>query len=231
MMRAITCAIVAATLGLAGCTGGNDQSSSQAAQLRTYVDVIRANRGNRGGPAPLPTLTPALISQLTVPSLEVTVENRNTSAFLVPFSERRDSRPGLLRTWRTANDAMLVMRGGVLVATRGLGNDLASSNADAAVTGIQRRSPVSGLHTVYYVDGDNQTRSVDLDCEMRTVGNETVEIVQRGFPTVHLQENCTGTRGIITYDYWVDRRDGVVVQSRQWGGPELGYIRTRRIKK
>lgn len=228
MMRRFTYALAAATLALAGCTGGTDESSSQAAQLRTYVNIIRANRQD---PAPLPTLTPALIDQLTVPSLEVTIEDRDTTAFLVPFSERRDSGPGLLRTWRTANDAMLVMRGDVLVTTRGLGNDLAGSDADAAVKAIQQRAPISGAHTVYFVDGDNQTQSIALDCEMRTVGTETIQIVQRPFTTVHLQENCTGTRGIITYDYWVDRRDGTVLQSRQWGGPNLGYIRTRRLKK
>ncbi|WP_299293320.1 YjbF family lipoprotein [uncultured Tateyamaria sp.] len=228
MMRRFTYALAAATLALAGCTGGSEQSSSQAAQLRTYVDIIRSNRQ---GPAPLPTLTPALIDQLTVPSLEVIVEDRDATAFLIPFSERRDSRPGLLRTWRTANDAMVVMRGDVLVTTRGLGNDLAGSQADAAVRAIQAQSPISGAHTIYYVDGDNQTQSIALECEMRTVGAETIEIVQRSFNTVHLQENCTGTRGIITYDYWVDRRDGTVLQSRQWGGPNLGYIRTRRLKK
>ncbi|WP_415404734.1 YjbF family lipoprotein [Tateyamaria sp. SN3-11] len=228
MMRALSTALVTSVLFLAGCSGGTDTSSTQASQLRNIYEVFRAQRQD---PAPLPTLTPALIDSLTVPSLEVTVENRGTTAFLIPFSDRRDSRPGALRTWRTAGDAMVVLRDGVLVTTRGLGNDLGSTNADSAVQGIQRRVPVSGPHTIYFTNSDNGVDQIDLLCEMRTVGNETIEIVQRQFSVVHLQENCTGTRGIITYDYWVDRRDSTVWQSRQWGGPKLGYIRTRLLKK
>ena len=228
MMHALKFALAAFVLFLAGCSGGTETSSSQAAQLRTFYEVFRAQRQD---PPPLPTLTPALLDSLTVPSLEVTVEDRDSTAFLIPYSDRRDSRPGALRTRRTGSDSHVVLRGGVLLATRGLGNDLGSTNADAAVRAIQQRSPISGPHTIYYTSGDNQVERVDLLCEMRTVGNETIEIVQRSFNVVHLQENCTGTRGIITYDYWVDRRDSTVWQSRQWAGPDMGYLRTRLLKK
>ncbi|MEL6451554.1 MAG: YjbF family lipoprotein [Pseudomonadota bacterium] len=230
MMRALTtCLALGATAFLVACSGGTDQGNTQAAQLATIYQQVRSNR--QASAAPLPTLTPQLIAGLTVPSLEVTIEERGATAFLIPFSDRRDSGPGDLRTWRTANNVMVVLRNGVLVATRGVGNDLGSADADAAAAAVARRSPISGLHTLFYKNGTNGISTVDLLCEMRTVGSETIQIVGSSHNVVHLQENCTGTRGIITYDYWVDRRDSTVWQSRQWGGPDLGYIRTRLLKK
>ncbi len=229
MMRQTMKALAAvSSLLLAACSGGTDSSNSQAAQVSTYVSILRASRTP---PPPPPQLTPALINRLTVSSLEVTVESTGQTAFLVPYSDRRDTGPGQLRTWRTADDAQLTLRSGVLVTTRGLGNDLGSSQADAAVKAIQSRSPISGPHKLYVKTGNNGISEIDLLCEMRTVGQGSIEIVQRTFPVLHLQENCTGTRGIITYDYWVDRRDSTVWQSRQWAGHEIGYVRTRLLKK
>ena len=217
-------AMFAALLGLAGCSGGPDTSNSQAAQVSTYVSILRASRAT---PSPLPTLTPALIDSLTVPSLEVMVEDSGLTAFLVPLSDRPDG----VRIWRSADDAQVVLRGGVLIATRGLGNDPGSAEVGAAVKAVQVQLPVSGPHELFVKTGDNGIDRIALRCESRTLGPKTIEIVQRPFAVVHLQSNCTGAGEVITNDYWVDRRDSAVLQSRQWAGPEIGYVRTRLLRK
>jgi len=228
MMHTLKALALGATLLIAGCSGGTDTQNSQAAQLRSALDTFRASRQT---PPPPPTLTPELLDSLTVASLEVTVENRDVTAFLVPFSDRTDSGPGQLRTWRTGGDSQIVLRDGVIAATRGVGHDIGSVNADVAVRAIQQRRPISGPHTLYVKTGDNEVREIDLQCEMRKVKDENLVIVGRSFPVVHLQENCTGGGGVVAYDYWVDRRDSTVWQTRQWGGPDLGYVRTRLLKK
>ncbi|MEP1962509.1 YjbF family lipoprotein [Tateyamaria sp.] len=229
MMRAFTSALAGCVLFLAGCTGGDETSGSQAAQAKAALQSLLASRGEQ--PALPLELTPQLIASLTVPSLEIFIENSGAVAYLVPFSDRRDGGPGALRTWRTADDSQVTLRQGVVVTTRGIGNDLNSSDANAAVKAIRTRSPISGPHTLYLNNGENGISRIDLLCEMRSVGAETIEIVERKFNVLHLQENCTGTKGIITYDYWIDRNDATVRQSRQWIGPEVGYVRTRLLKK
>ncbi|APX13244.1 YjbF family lipoprotein [Tateyamaria omphalii] len=228
MMNGLKSLALCASLLVAGCSGGTDEQNTQASQFRSVLDAYRAGRQDV---APPPQLTPALIASLTVPALEVTIENRNATAFLVPFSERRDAGPGLVRTWRSADDVQIIVRDGVIAATRGVSNDIGSVDADAAVKAIQQRSPISGRHTLYIKNGNNGIDEIPLDCEMRTVGNEDLVIVGRSFPVVHLQENCTGWKGVVAFDYWVDRRDATVWQTRQWSGPGLGYIRTRLLKK
>lgn len=228
MRRAIKSMLAATAMFLAACSGGTEQSISQAAQIGTAIKVLRSQRVPQ---APVPELTPAVLDQLTVSTLEVTLENTGQTAFLTPFSDRRDAGPGALRTWRTADQVQLTLRDGVLVTTRGLGNDLGSSLADAAVSAVQTRRPVSGPHTLFVKTGDNGISTVELRCAMRTLGNMAIDIVQRAFDVVHLQATCTGAHDTITFDYWVDVRDSTVWRSRQWAGPETGYIRTRLLKK
>ncbi|WP_299047642.1 YjbF family lipoprotein [uncultured Tateyamaria sp.] len=229
MMKRLTSLALAAIVLLAGCSGGTDTQGTQSAQFRTLYDAYRDGRRQAGTPPP--AITREVIDSLTVPALEVTVENRNSTAFLVPFSERRDSGPGVVRTWRTGNDVQITLRDGVIAATRGIAFDVGSVDADAAVQAIQTRSPISGKHTLYVKNGDNGIDEIALECEMRTVGHDDLVIVGRSFPVVHLQENCTGWKGVVAFDYWIDRRDATVWQSRQWSGPDLGYIRTRLLKK
>lgn len=229
MMKALTTLALGAALLVAGCTGGTDTQNTQAAKLQTLVEAYRTSRNQAD--APSPQLTPEVLDRLTVSALEVTIENRGATAFLVPFSERRDAGPGLLRTWRSSNDAQITLRGGVIASTRGIGFDIGSVDADTAVQAIQQRAPISGDHVLFIKNGDNGIDEITLDCEMRKVADETLVIVGRSFPVVHLQENCTGWKGVVAFDYWVDRRDATVWQTRQWSGPDLGYISTRLLKK
>ena len=229
MMKRLTSLALGAVVVLAGCSGGTDTQGTQSAQFKTIYDAYRAGRQQAAVPAP--TITREVIDSLTVPALEVTIEDRNATAFLVPYSERRDAGPGLLRTWRSANDVQITLRDGVIATTRGIAFDIGSVDADTAVEAINARRPISGNHTLYVKNGDNGIDEIALDCEMRTVGHENLEIVGRSFPVVHLQENCTGWKGVVAFDYWVDERDATVWQSRQWSGPDLGYVTTRLLKK
>ena len=228
MMRTLSL-MLATVAALAGCSGGNETSDTQSGQIETILRAARSAAQSK--PAPLPQLTPQLIDSLTVGALEITVENRGATAFLAPFSDRTDGRPGALRTWRTADKALFVLRDGVLVTTRGLGNDLGSSNAQTTVQAVRTRAPVSGAKQLYVRTGDNGTQRIDLNCRMQSLGTQNLTIVGTTRSVVQLRETCTGWTDPVVNDYWVARSDGAVWQSRQWAGPGLGYIRTRLLKK
>jgi len=229
MIRPISKTIaLGAALFLAACSGGSETQSTQAGQLKSYRDALREIRA----PQPeLPALTPALVASLPTAALEVVLENRGATVFVVPYSNRTDRRKGALRTWRTADEAQIVMRDGVLIATRGLGYDLGSSRVLSVLNAVEQRAPISGPHN-YFVKGyDNRSTRIDLDCEMQSLGAQRIDIVGQVHNVVHLQENCTGPDLTVSNDYWVDRGDSTIWKSRQWGGPDLGYMRTRLLKK
>ncbi|WP_299619451.1 YjbF family lipoprotein [uncultured Tateyamaria sp.] len=230
MIRSLkTTVALGAVLVLAACTGGRDSSSSQAAQISSYREALREVRAAK---QPLPELTPALIESLPTAALEVVLEARGDTVFVVPYSDRTDRRKGALRTWRTASNGQIVMRDGVLIATRGLGYDLGSSRVLSVLNAVEQRSPVSGPHNYFAKGFDNSVTRIDLECEMQSLGDVRIDIVSSIHSVVHLRENCLGPDDLsVTNDYWVDQRDSTIWKSRQWGGPELGYLSTRLLKK
>ena len=57
---------------------------------------------------------------------------------------------------------------------------------------------------------------------------QKLEIYEKYYNTRHLQERCEGPgQTVVINDYWVDSRSQKVWKSRQWAGPETGYLRIR----
>ncbi|UWQ93505.1 YjbF family lipoprotein (plasmid) [Rhodobacteraceae bacterium M382] len=215
---------VAVLLTVLGCSRGTEEAPLQEQVVRNIGNVIRA----RTQPDPgLPPVTRAQLDALDGGALEATVENRGLSAYLSVNATRDDGAGGHVTVWRTGDDATLTTRNGILVATRGLGADILSS--DVRVSGDQPGPVGGGSHVQLIRGGDEQALRLSLICEISDKGSQTLEIVGRRHVTRHVQQSCTGAGGAITNDYWVDPRANVVWQSRQWAGPEIGYIRLRRL--
>ena len=235
MRRAL---FVAGALGaiLAGCSGGKDAPPLELEILREGGDLIGQRIAARNA-APRPVVNRALLDTLPGPLLEVTLESREQLAYLYVNSQRRDSDPGLIIIWRTDDDITLTMRNGVLIATRGFGGDIVSSLVQVSA---HAPGPASGGERVQHVRAlDNKELRLALVCDLDDLGSETVVIFERAHATRHLRETCTGGTaadgsgevGRVVNDYWVDSRSQVVWQSRQWAGPYIGYVRTRRLIK
>lgn len=162
--------------------------------------------------------------------LELVVEERGNTAYLVPYSDRTDRRKGAIRTWITGGNEHLILREGLLIGTRGMGDDLGSARVLAALESVETLTHVSGPHNLFVKDYDNQARRIDLDCKVETLGKTTIAIVQTQHNVMHLRQSCKAHGLSITNDYWVSTTDKTIWQSRQWGGPKLGYLRMRVLK-
>ena len=228
MIRSTKAIAIGAMLFVSACTGGTDTSSTLAGQFGTIFSTVQQSRAPK---AETPPLTPELVASIPVAALEVVLEDRGATGIVVPYATRRDGRRGTITTWRNASNSQVILRDGVLIATRGTGNDLGSSRVTSVVEAINTLRPVSGPHNLFVKGYDNSTTRIDLECEMQSLGQTRIDIVQRVHTVLHLQENCTGPDGPVTNDYWVDRSDSTVWQSRQWAGPDLGYLRLRLLKK
>lgn len=225
-----------ALLVLGGCTsGGGSDGGRGDAPLQSQIfkagrDAIAAGRATK-----TPELTRAFLDGVDGALLEVTLERRDQRAYLYTEAQRRDAYPGQITVWRTGDNVALMMRNGVLFATRGLGGDIASGRVQVA-DGVS--GPSGGGEKGFDIRAqDNKTLHLDLICEVADLGPKTVAIIGHNHPTRHLRETCEGGRsaaagiGVVVNDYWVDRRAGLVWQSRQWAGPEVGYLRIRRVNR
>ncbi|MBM2290768.1 YjbF family lipoprotein [Sulfitobacter pseudonitzschiae] len=221
------CLALCASLALSACSGGTEKASSQSSTLSEVANVIVAGRKAKRNPPELPTLTRPLLDNLTVGSLEVIASKRAQTAYLIPEARRS----GNLTVWRTGGNSQVILRDGVLIGTKGLGNDLASADASPALAAVRSRGSSAGQRVMYIRNDVNGVDRMSLSCEVHNLGAENLEIVERSFPTVHLREDCSNETGKIANHYWVDRRDGTVWKSRQWAGPQTGYLDIRLLKK
>jgi len=223
-MSVIRSLVFAGLTGLvAACSGGNESIQNQAGfanEIRTALVNQRAAKK-----APEIVVTRALLDQLTVPSLEVVAESRERTAYLVPFSNRGD-----VSTWRTTDGGQVILRSGLIIATRGVGDDLASSDSDQTLAALARRSGAT-TRRLFVRNGNSGQDQVTLSCQTTDLGRITIEIVEKNFDTQHVRETCQVGQGTVTNDYWIEPASGLIRQSRQWLGPEIGYLRVRVLKQ
>lgn len=207
--------VFCAVLFLAACAGGRE--ATFAPPPETGGSIAGASQ-------------PEIVTT-TNPTLEVTLESSGRVALLAVYAKRLEADGATLRIWRTEDGAQVVLRDGVLIATRGLGNDMESADAAATVEAVRSQTPASGPHTLYVRTGDNSIAAINLACNTGRLGVEAIAMGDRASDAVHLQAVCTGSSYMIRNDYWVDPAESTVRKSRQWAGPELGYMRTRLLRE
>jgi hypothetical protein len=184
----------------------------------------------RNPPPPAAELPRALLDQQPQAYIEVVIENRGARAYLTRALQRRDSRPGQIEVWRTLDNVSVALRNGMVIATRGLGGGLLSAQVPAA-DGVA--GPAHGGARRYTVRANGNGQAVlNMACSLHDLGPAPVEIVEITHPARHLQERCEGSGGVVVNDYWVDSRPGrnQIWQSRQWAGPETGYVKLRQLR-
>lgn len=228
MIYILRTSLLFATLFAFGCSGGSEAPYAEPTEPQGLLEKIR---GPEIEPSVLPARTPQWIAALQSPTLEVTLERSGQVALLSPFSDRLDSSVGAVRIWRAEDESQIVLRDGVLIATRGLGHDIGSTSSKTMIAALSAREPLQGLYQLYLVTGDNGTEVLNLMCRTDEVGPEIVDIGALGYETRHVRANCASGFGDITFDFWVSQQGQTVWQSRQWAGPELGYMRLRLLKE
>ncbi len=226
-------AVASLALLLAACSGGTgdneDRIESQSSVLSEVRQSVQINRQNRD--RTLPPVTRAQLDQLTVGALEVVIEKGGRSAYLSPYSTRTDALPGQIVVWRSPDGAQIVLRDGLIMGTRALGNDLASADVNQSLH-LLRTSGTGPARRVYYVrEDDNTQATVNARCEVSSMGPAKIEIVERSFSTTRMREVCLVGSDQITNEYWIDSSDKTVLQSRQWIGPRIGFLNLRVLKK
>lgn len=217
-------AVVWAALVLAGCSSGTDTPT-------LYGQIFQAARSEaaaRQAPKTPPKIySRAELDRIEGSFLEVRREDNGQQAYLYAALTRRDGQPGKITVWRAADPVWLATRNGMLIATRGLGGDILSGTAPARG---DTAGPAGGANRVFHIrGGENDAIPVAFSCTLADLGAQTIEIVGRRHATRHLREHCAGDDGQVVNDYWVSPDRRLVWQSRQWAGPQTGYLRLRRL--
>lgn len=202
---------LAALLSLTACGDAKDGP---------VLEILRDKVQGIGKPAPeKPTaeqirsrLTPEVLATLPGSVAVANIPQRNAAAVLFEAGRNGDT-----VTYFTPDGISVALRSGMLVGTRGIGFDLMNADVEgslAALAGGPSRG-VTRLHR--YLDGENATQLRSLVCDYARTG-------------ARISETCR-TPGMTIANSYVMTSDGRIGASRQWIGPESGYLEIQQVRR
>ncbi|MFK7877371.1 MAG: YjbF family lipoprotein [Paracoccaceae bacterium] len=143
-------------------------------------------------------------AQNSDPILLIELPKQEAVASLVNAGENRGA-----ITWIDPSGVSVVTRGGIVISTRGLGNDLMAADVSGTQRALQGGvKTYKRLHR--YLDGEAQLDRSVFACTADKAG-------------ATMTETCAGVPGRFTNTYHF--RHGVLSQSKQWLGPNIGFAR------
>lgn len=237
MMRIVTkTGFALALIGLiAGCSGGSQGSdggaskrdSGAGALLRQAAGQIvaqrRAARAPKAAPRSADQIAASALNANPNPLILTTLESRGATQAMAMVGENRGT-----RTYMTPNEQALMMRGGLLVGTRGLGHDIASVEIGTESL-IRARRNGQASRVMRYYSGDGVERPLPMNCTITTGAAKSFDFAGRSWSTRQVVESCQGAGAQIQNNYLVSA-GGQIPLSRQWIGPDLGYVTIQTIR-
>ncbi|MDO5605681.1 MAG: YjbF family lipoprotein [Paracoccus sp. (in: a-proteobacteria)] len=223
-------ALLAIAAVVAGC--GNDRAregGSITGALAQAVGPTMARVRGAEPSAPAPALSAdemaarALASNPS-PLILVGLESSGAVQVMAMTGEN-----GAMRTYMTPNMQALILRGGMLSGTKGLGHDLSVAEADAPAALIRARRPGQANRTMRYITGDGVERPLPMTCSIAVGEGKSFSFAGTAWSATQVVESCQGGGAEIQNSYLVTA-SGQIPVSRQWIGPQLGYVTIQTIR-
>jgi len=211
--RARAGAALCALAVTAGCGSGG--GGGGLAEIGRAATGLVGDAGARSGVLGARNLsaTDAQLRSFNQPLIKVTRAELGLSAGLVLADDK-----GAAVIWRSTDGNTVTLFNGLLIATRGLGNDLSSARVPSVTAGAR-----DVLREHYYLGGDEVMRRFAYFCDFSDGGGQTINLLGLSVDTSLVIETCRGETDSFENRYWFTREGGIV-KSVQWASPEIGSL-------
>ena len=136
---------------------------------------------------------------------------------------------GLGTTWLGIDGATLTLQNGVIIASRGMGDDVMGG-----VTGMPNWKSItekSYSRSLSYLVKDNVILTRNFYCQiLDKQKTQTFEFFDVKFVTNLFEETCKDEVGVIENSYFIDK-DNIVRNSYQFHSPSIGYLKIHRVDR
>lgn len=163
---------------------------------------------------------PEALRTFQSPILLIAVPKLNALAVIGPLTERGDE-----SVWYTADGNSLTFRDGLIVATRGLEQDLQSADVPDI-----RTVRGEAVRDHFYRDGDEVIRRRRFFCDINGQGSADAEVLGRSYPTTLVTETCKSDTEGFENAYWIGAA-GELRMSRQWVSGQVGHIVVQKVQE
>lgn len=206
--------------GVAAC--GNDDTGQESNPVLIAAKAagetaarLKGQKPQAASPAPARTPQEMAAEALRVnpaPLVMVGFESLGRTQVMAMTGEN-----GSVRTYMAPSKEALIIRDGMVIGTRGLGNDL--SVAEPATEALIRAGRTGQASRVMrYWSGDGLERPLNFNCSVGPGPNPGV-----------ILESCEGHGARFQNNY--APQGGHLPVSRQWLGPKLGYVTIQILRR
>ncbi|MFV0408943.1 MAG: YjbF family lipoprotein [Paracoccus sp. (in: a-proteobacteria)] len=222
---------LALTMALGACGSASDENqSSVLGQLGQIAGpaVAKVSGGKSAQPKAAPLspeqMAARALSANPAPLILVGLENTGTVQVMAMVGDNTG-----MRTYMTPNEQALIIRGGMLVGTRGLGHDLSTAETEGTAVLIRARRAGEGKRTMRYLDGEGIERPLPMTCSVAIGGGKNFSFAGSSWTATQVTESCKGGGAEIQNSYLVTA-SGQIPVSRQWIGPNLDYVSIQTVR-
>ena len=210
-MTTMTKAVSVAALALlAACGNQKNESNLVFDALKGAYSKAKMPKAQPVGlEQMLAAITPEVLAQ--VPQRVIIVEwekNRNAVGMI------KEAENAGVETYFDQGRAGVLMNGGLVVSTRGFGNDLLLADVSGFRAALAKRGQYTRVHRL--LGTENQTIIQSYPCQISVSGQTATE-------------SCAGASGEFQNTYALGP-NGTIQSSRQWATPEIGYLRIVQAK-
>ncbi len=197
-----TFAIVIAALSLSACSGFPALPTRAKASNKVVV------------------LNP---QKATTPTIRVFLESRGASAVLTA-----NSTLGAVTNWTDASGVSVALNQGLVVETRGLGDDMMSSDVSNSLMALK-----GAFGDAYYerfqttLGGELETEFRAFQCQVSDRSATTIKISSNTVPVTRIVETCSSIGFSVSNTYW-QGANGTLWRSRQWISEGVGHMTIER---
>lgn len=133
---------------------------------------------------------------------------------------------GDVTTWASPAYQSIAVRQGVVLATRGFGDDLMSSTGPSVAQIAIGQGATQRQY--FYIDGADQGVQRSFTCKLTSAGPQSTVILSRTYATRKVVETCSGPSGAFQNEFWFDNGTNLR-QSRQMFALGLEKVLMQRV--
>lgn len=216
-MRYLTKALCLGLVALAACGPLNDSNLG-----RTLAEAGQAATGVGGAPAPAaPTLSPEVANAAPGDVLLVKILNRDAVAPLTKVAQN-----GGAITWISPGKVTMSFEDGILVGTRGLGDDLMGADP-VGVRAALNAGGGTATRRQSFLSSEDQIFTREMTCQITNAGAEVLQTIAGPRNTVKFFEDCKGPLLEFKNTYWMT--GGTILRSRQAVSAGEGFIQVDQL--
>lgn len=214
--------LCAAALTLSACSSASDNEVSATKLARGILLPQKA--------PPPPTAqqiglaAAAVLAGTSEPVILVSIPKINATTVM-----QRIETNGAYSTFATGDRRTITLRGGMITATRGLGNDVMSSTLDDLQTLITERRAGEAQRYMRYLDGEDIIEPIQTGCVVSVEGSSQMVIGEINSPVTTVKEYCRWKQTDFVNSYQVSNA-GRILQSRQWLSERNEYVIVQQLR-